>query len=111
MNIKYKKKVSITLLSILFLIVPIIILGLWIYVFENNPNAAQTDKVKIYHAYLPGFLHTNFNLSLVVLISSVIAIVFAAKSMTQTSSILKAINIITIIVGSLIMLLQLFSMM
>ena len=111
MNIKHKKKVSITLLSILFLIIPIIIWGLWIYVFENNPNASQTDKVKIYHAYLPGFLHNNFNLSLVVLISSVIAILFAAKIMTQTSVILKAINIITIIVGSLIMLLQLFSMM
>ena len=82
MNIKYKKKVSITLLSILFLIVPIIIWGLWIYVFENNPNTAQTDKVKIYLSYFPGFLHSKFNVSLVVLISSIIAMVFAAKSMT-----------------------------
>ena len=111
MNDKYKKKVSITLLSILFLIVPIIIWGLWIYVFENNPGASQTDKVKIYEAYWPGFLHSYFYVSLVVLISSIVAIVLATIRMTQTSAIHKAINILTTIVGILIILLQLFSLL
>ena len=111
MQTKYRNKVLMLLLSILFLFVPITILGLWIYVFNNNPNASQLETVKIDNSYLPKFLHSGFNLALIVLISSLIAIVFAARSMTKTSSILKIISIIIIIAASLTMLLQLFSMM
>ena len=99
------------LLGILFISVPIIIWGLWIFVFENNPNASQLEKVKIYDSYLPKLMNGNFELSLVTFISSLIAIVFAATSVTNASVIRKIISIIIIIAGLLIMLLQLFSLM
>jgi hypothetical protein len=91
--------------------VPIIILGLWIYVFENNPDASQMEKIKMYNKYFPAYLQDNFHLSLVSFISSFIAIVFAAKTKIHSSAIHNVIRISIIITASLIILLQLFTMM
>jgi hypothetical protein len=99
------------LLSLFFLFIPIIILGLWIYVFESNPNASQSEKVKVYQSYFPVFMRDNFTVSIIVLMSSLIAIVFASTSLKKANDTVKATGIIVIIVASLIVLLQLFSMM
>ncbi len=89
--------------------IPIMIWGLWIFVFENNPGASPSDKTKIFYTCMPNFIHNNF--TLVTLTSSVIALVLASISMTYKSASVKAINIVIIIVSSLIILLQLFTMM
>jgi hypothetical protein len=99
------------LFSVLFLMVPVIVLGLWIYVFENNPGVSQLEKVKIYQSCFPAFMQSNFSLSLIVLVSSLIAIVFAATSIRKTFMSRKIIGITIIIAASIIVLLQLFSMM
>lgn len=95
----------------MFLLIPIEIWGLRIDVFQTNPNVSQPDKVDKYHSYLPGFMRNNLNLSIIVLILGIIFIVLAAKSIARVLTGLKAINIITIVVASLIILLQLFSIM
>jgi len=111
MQTKNQKKFRMLLLSIFFFIIPVLTWGLWIYVFETNPNSAQEEKVKIYNSFLPGFMHTDTHLSLTVFISSVAAIVFASLSIRKAPALYKAIGIIVIIMSALIVLLQLFSMM
>jgi len=70
METRYSNNLRSLLLSVLFLMVPVIILGLWIYVFETNSFASQVEKVKIYQSYFPVFMQSNFILSLIVLVSS-----------------------------------------
>jgi hypothetical protein len=100
-----------SLLSLLLLFIPVLIWGLWIYVFQSNPNASQPERVEEFHSYFPGFMRSNFYLSLVVLICCIISIVFAAGSIGKASMRIKTANIITMVVAALIILLQLFSMM
>ncbi len=109
MNTSYKIKVWMTWISLLLLFVPISIWILWICVFENNTGASQSEKVKLFHTYLPKVIDNN--ISIVILISSVIALVFALISMTNKLVDYKAINLIIIIISSLIILLQLFSLL
>src|SRR5438045_5185058 len=99
---KYRNNSRKLLLSLLFLIIPIIIWGLWIYVFESNPNAPQSEKVQVYQSYFPGFMRDNFTVSIIVLISSLIAIVFVSIILIKAPAIVKASGIIIIIVASLI---------
>ena len=111
METRYSNNLRSLLLSVLFLMVPVIILGLWIYVFETNSFASQVEKVKIYQSYFPVFMQSNFILSLIVLVSSLIAIVMGGINMSKTFVSRKIISILIIIAASLIVLLQLFSMM
>ncbi len=111
METKYSNNLRVLLLSLLFLIAPVIIWGLWIYVFENNPDASQSEKVKIYLSYFPVFMQNIFSLALIVLGSSLIAIGFAAISIRKTFVNQKIISVTIIVAASLIVLLQLFSMM
>jgi hypothetical protein len=111
METRYSNNLRSLLLSVLFLMAPVIIWGLWIYVFETNPSASQFEKAKIYDSYFPVFMQGNLILSLIVLVSSLIAIVMAGMSMSKTFVSRKIISILIIIAASLIVLLQLFSMM
>jgi uncharacterized membrane-anchored protein len=111
MQAKYRNNAKTLLLSVLFLIIPAIIFGLWIYVFENYFNEPQSEKVKIYNSYFPAFMRNSFSIAIVVLISSLLAIVFASISLKKSSAVIKVIGVIIIIVASLFLLLQGFSMM
>jgi hypothetical protein len=98
-----------TWMSLLFLFVPLSIWALWIYAFENNTGASQSEKVRVFHSYLPKAVENNT--SGVVLISSCIALVFALINLTYKNVDYKAINVIMIIVSSLIIFLTLFSLL
>jgi hypothetical protein len=109
MNTSNKLKGWMTWFSLLLLFVPLSILILWINVFESNPGASQADKVKLFRTYLPNVIANNT--SIVVLLSSVIALVFASISTTNKFTDYKAINIIVIIISLLISSLTLFSLL
>lgn len=113
MNKVYKSVALMTWTSFFLLIVPILVWGVWIYISESNPNATQQDKAKLFHSYFPKAI--NDKISIITLICCLIAIVLASITMTNKSANQKGINIIansiTIIIGSVILFLQLLSML
>jgi hypothetical protein len=98
-----------TLLGFLCLLVPFSIFGLWIYVF--NLGTTQTERVSIFKDYFPSFLTERWGSTLLGMAFCVLAIIFSGISLKLTGKFWKALNILIIIVSSLMLFLNLFSMM
>ena len=110
-KVQYKNKRWLTLISVLFFLVPVAIWGLWLYVYENNTALSPLEKSKLFESFFPSSIQSNTHLSLIVIISGILSIVFASIKLNSTTATLKAVNTVTIILVSLILLLQLFSLM
>jgi hypothetical protein len=107
----YSPNNGMSIVGLLFLLIPIFILMLWISTFSANPSASQEEKVKIFSSYFPTFLRSTSSISLIVLASAVGALVFTVAGRKSANRIFKVVGIIVIIVASLVLLLQLFSML
>jgi hypothetical protein len=99
-----------SLWSKIFLLIPISFWGLWIYISETNKSATQLVKQAKFNSLLPAFLKNYYTLSLLILISCIISIILAVKGMKESTS-NRVLNITTILFASLIVLLELFSLM
>lgn len=99
---------TVTLVSLICLSVPISIYGLWIYVFDLGTS--QAERVAIFNDYFPDFLHGRWDITYVGIAFSTAAIAFSSIGL-RLSKMWKVLNIIILIFSSLLLLLNLFSMM
>jgi len=99
----------VTLLSFICLLVPFSIYGLWIYVF--NLGTTQTERVSIFKDYFPDFLTDRWSSTLLGITFCILAIIFSSISLKLSGKLWKALNILIIVVSSLMLFLNLFSMM
>ncbi len=106
---KYHNMLSI--LAAFFLLPPLLILGLWIRTFSANPSASQAEKVEIYMRNFPDFLQSGGAISIAVLVSSVAGILLGAFAFGKASTPYRILSVLTIVIGSLLALLELFSLM
>jgi hypothetical protein len=95
----------------MLLVPPLLIWGHWIHTFSANPSASPEQKVEIFLNLFPSFMQSVGTISLVVLISSVAAIIVSVLSLKRTSTGFKVLSVTAVVVGSLVTLLQLFTMM
>ncbi len=93
------------------LIIPISFWVLWIYISETNAAATQAVKQAKFNSFLPLFLKNYYVIALVILIACIISIILAVKGLKDKSPIASVLNIITIFFASVIVLLELFSLM
>ncbi len=98
-----------TLVGLICLLIPFSIYGLWIYVFKLG--ASQAERVAIFKDYLPDFLGGRWDATLLSITFCVLAIVFSRISFKLSGKLWKVLNVIILILGSLLLLLNLFSMM
>ena len=98
-----------TLLSFICLLVPFSIYGLWIYVF--NLGTTQTERVSIFKDYFPDFLTDRWGSTLLGITFCILAIIFSSISLKLSGIFWKALNILIIVVSSLMLFLNLFSIM
>ena len=98
-----------TLLSFICLLVPFSIYGLWIYVF--NLGTTQTERVSAFKNYFPDFLTDRLSSTLLGITFCIFAIIFSSISLKLSGKFWKTLNILIIVVSSLMLLLNLFSMM
>ena len=98
-----------TLMSFICLMVPFSIYGLWIYVF--NLGTTQTERVSAFKGYFPDFLTDRWSSTLLGIAFCFLAIIFSSISLKLSGKLWKALNILIIIVSSLMLFLNLFSMM
>ena len=99
----------VTLLSFICLLVPFSIYGLWIYVF--NLGTTQTERVSIFKDYFPDFLTDRLSSTLLGITFCILAIIFSSISLKLSGIFWKALNILIIVVSSLMLFLNLFSIM
>ena len=98
-----------TLLGLGSLLIPATIFGLWIYVFNMGSN--QADRLELFHAYFPDFLHGQYNVLFLSLAGCVLAIVFSGKNLKSHQKKSKNLNLSILLFSSTLLLLNLFQMM
>ena len=98
-----------TFISLLCLSIPISIYGLWINAF--NMGTSQVERVSIFNSYFPDFLHGRWHTTYLGITFCVLAIILSSISLKMSGKLWRALNIIILIFGSLLLLLNLFSMM
>ena len=98
-----------TLVSLICLLIPLIIYGLWIYAF--NFGTTQVERVTIFKDYFPDFLNGRWDMTFLGIAFCVLAIILSSICLKMSGKIWKVLNGIILIFSSLILLLNLFSMM
>jgi len=98
-----------TFLGVLFISIPILIQGLWIYVFNLADN--QSDRVAILHSYYPEFLHGRYDTTYLALVFCLLAIILSSIGLKLSGAFWKTLNIIVLIISSLLLFLNLFQLM
>jgi hypothetical protein len=108
-KIQYKNRLSIAGLLLLF--VPVSIYILWIMASSANPSATQAENVAIYLSYFPLFLRSIAATSVLLVISSIGAIVLSVSGRKRANKFFSVISLIVIIAASFLLFLQIFSLL
>lgn len=98
-----------TFLGLLCFSLPLSIYGLWIHAANLGHN--QSERVAIFNSYFPAYLRGRFDTTLLSIAFCILAIIFCIKSMSLSGKLWEITNIIILILSSLLLFLNLFSMM
>ncbi len=98
-----------TLLSLICLLIPFSIYVLWIYVF--GLGTTQAERVAIFKDYFPDFLNGRWSTTILSIIFCIIAIIFSSNNLKLSKKFWKILNVIILTISSLLLFLNLFSMM
>ena len=103
------KSKILTFVSLICLLTPLSIYGLWIYVFDLGTT--QAERVAIFKDYFPDFLDGRWSTTLLSIGLCVSAIVLSIFNLSYLEKSWKVLNLIILIISSLLLLLNIFSMM
>ena len=98
-----------TFIGLFCIVIPISILGLWIHAFNSGDN--QADRVSIFNAYFPEFMHGRYSTTLLSIAFCISAVILSIICLKSSKKLWKIINIAILVISSLLLLLNLFSMM
>ena len=98
-----------TLISLICLIIPFSIYSLWIYVY--NLGTTQAERVSVFKDYFPDFLDGRWSTTIISIIFSISAVILSSINLKRLKKFWKLINILILILSSLLLFLNLFSMM
>lgn len=98
-----------TLVGLLCLSIPLIILGLWIYAF--NSGDSQPNRVEIFNHFFPDFLQGRYSVAYLSLAFSILSVCISFINISIKEMAWKALNILILVIGLFMVLLNLFQMM
>ncbi len=98
-----------TFLGLLCVSIPLLLQGLWIYVRSLADN--QADAVALFQSYQPECLQGQYAYLYLSVAFSLLAIIFSSMSLKISEKLWKFLNTITLILGSLMLILSLFQLM
>jgi hypothetical protein len=99
----------VTLVSLICVSIPLSICGLWIYVFYLGTS--QVERVAIFHDYLPDVLSGRWDTTYLSILFCISSIILSLIGLNSSSTLLKVTNILIVILSSILLLLNLWSMM
>jgi hypothetical protein len=98
-----------TLLGFFCLLIPLSIYIWWIYIFDFGET--QAERVDIFNSYFPDFLSHRWDTTILSIIFCVFAIILSAKSLQLEFTFWKVLNYMILTISSILLFLNLFSMM
>lgn len=106
-NNKHLKTLS--LVSLLYMLIPASILGLWIYVCDVV--ATHTERVVAFKSYFPDFLHGRWDTTLLSMSFCLSSIILSSKGLKLPGKFWWTLNTSILTISSLLLFLNLWSMM
>ena len=97
------------ILSVLFITVPVIIYGIWLWAIEQSND--PYERFEIFEQSFPSFLRGRFTTTYVSIVLLVFSVYFAIEAVKNTKGIYKAVSIIALLVGGFLLFLNVFSLM
>lgn len=107
--LNHKQLKILTLVSLICLLIPFSIFGLWIYV--SDLVTTQAERVVIFKSYFPDFLDGRWGTTLLSITFCLYSIVFSSFCVKLPGKLWKLLNIIILFLSSSLLFLNLFSMM
>ena len=98
-----------TLFSLLLALIPITLLLLWIYSAEKADSHAEV--LFMYLSYFPAFLNGRSTLTILSVLFSFTAILLSASLISYSQAVWKVLNVLIMITSSVILLLNLWSLL
>jgi len=98
-----------TVVSLASLSIPLSSYILWIYVAELGTT--QAECVAIYKTYFPDFLGGRWDTTLLSIVFCAVSITFGSMSLEHSQKVWKILNLTILIISSLLLALNVFSMM
>jgi len=98
-----------TFIGLICMLIPLSIYGLWINAF--NMGTSQVERVSVFNGYLPDYLQGSGDVTYLSMIFCVLAIILSSICLKILGKPLRVLNIIILIFASLLLLLNLFSIM
>lgn len=108
-NIKQTKWNILTLVSLICLMIPFSIYTLWIYVF--NLGTTQAERVAVFKNYFPDFLDGRWSSTIVSIIFCITSVILSSLNLKHLNRTWYLMNILIILLSSILLFLNLFSMM
>jgi hypothetical protein len=99
------------LAGLVFLLPPCAIWGFWISTFSSYPEKSPAEKVTIFLSHFPSALQNTRVLTVIALVSCILAVVLSTLSLKQSTGILKSIGVLTLIAAAFIGLLSFFTLL
>lgn len=98
-----------TLVSFACMSIPVSIYVLWLYVIDLG--STQAERVTIFNSYFPEFLHERWDTTLVSIVFCISSIILSNISLSLSQKIWRILNYIILVISSLLLALNVFSMM
>ena len=84
-------------------------MALWIYVYDLSN--VQSERVAIFNSYLPKFMENTTVSAGISMLFCVTALVLSIISLKTSNRMIRATNVLIIVIGGIILCLNVFSMM
>ncbi|SFB26790.1 hypothetical protein [Algoriphagus aquimarinus] len=98
-----------SLVSLGCLLIPLSIYALWIYVIDMG--STQAENVTIFKSYFPDFLHGRWDTTLLSIVFCIASITLSNISLKLPQILWRILNYTVLTISSLLLLLNIFSMM
>ena len=100
---------KLTTLSLICLLIPFSIYGLWIYI--SSLNSSHTEKVVYFKSFFPSFLQGRVDVVYVSILFCIASIVLSIISLKIKNKSWKKLSTVIFILSTILLLLNLFQLM
>lgn len=109
-KLQYQRKLKIfSFLGVVCLLVPLSIFILWIFI--SDIGTTHAERVDIFNSYFPSFLTKRWDTTLLSILFCFLALILSVKSLQLKYKFWSVLNYIVLILSSILLFLNLFSMM
>lgn len=106
---KYFNRILLTGVSLLSILIPVLIWGLWIHSYYSSDS--YEDRLNMYLQYFPEGLRGQYTLSLLAIVLCSMGIVLSTINLNEATTLHRAVSVVIMVCGGLILMLTLFTLL